>query len=358
MLVALRQSARRSRTPESVVGGLQMAARSLASDPGLSAAAVSAVRDGTFCQTLAAAGPEGIEQVLVGSRFPLSVYTHDIDQAETIGSMRFLSPCLSHIGLLHRAASGVWGAAPPTAVLYAPVDNANGDLVFVISVTVIDEHPSKSTLALLDEVVKIARTAVDRAPEPDNLWQSAVRRVGRATAPAREPGRLIGQHDADEEGLPDRTALVANLARRLPGLHRDRSTAAVIHVSVDQLAAVSTRFGAAMAAELVGQIANRLVVAVREYDLVGQISEDSLAIIVDGIAPDETPLLVERLTRDLAKAYLLDGVLIRQRCSFGTAAVDATTTEATVAFDEALAACGATDSSASGANLLLSPPSN
>ena len=125
----------------------------------------------------------------------------------------------------------------------------------------------------------------------------------------RLESRLI--HDALHDpltGLANRVLLRDHLERAVARHGRRDGMAALLFVDLDDFKRVNDTYGHAAGDQILVQIAQRLVAAVRAEDVVARQSGDEFAVLlVDVDSRDETIHAAERLLRELRRPILLGG---------------------------------------------------
>ena len=118
-------------------------------------------------------------------------------------------------------------------------------------------------------------------------------------------------HDALHDpltGLANRVLLRDHLERALARQGRTEGTAALLFVDLDDFKRVNDSYGHAAGDQILVQLAQRLVAAVRAEDVVARQSGDEFAILLGQVAnANEAILSAERLLRELRRPILLGG---------------------------------------------------
>ena len=109
-------------------------------------------------------------------------------------------------------------------------------------------------------------------------------------------------------GLANRVLLRDHLERALARQGRTEGTAALLFVDLDDFKRVNDSYGHAAGDQILVQVAQRLVGAVRAEDVVARQSGDEFAILLGQVGSgDEAILAAERLLRELRRPILLGG---------------------------------------------------
>ena len=118
-------------------------------------------------------------------------------------------------------------------------------------------------------------------------------------------------HDALHDpltGLANRVLLRDHLERALARQGRTDGMAALLFVDLDDFKRVNDSYGHAVGDQILVQVAQRLVGAVRAEDVVARQSGDEFAILLGQVADaDEAIRSAERLLRELRRPILLGG---------------------------------------------------
>ena len=150
-------------------------------------------------------------------------------------------------------------------------------------------------------------------------------------------------HDALHDpltGLANRVLLRDHLERVLARQGRTDGTAALLFVDLDDFKRVNDSFGHAAGDQILVQVAERLVGAVRAEDVVARQSGDEFAILLGQVGSlDEAIHAAERLLRELRRPILLGGRSVIVGGSVGVALAagqDATLEELVTQADAAM----------------------
>jgi diguanylate cyclase (GGDEF)-like protein/PAS domain S-box-containing protein len=130
-------------------------------------------------------------------------------------------------------------------------------------------------------------------------------------------------HDALHDpltGLANRVLLRDHLERALARQGRAPGRVALLFVDLDDFKRVNDSYGHAAGDEILCRVADRLVAAVRESDVVGRQSGDEFAVLLDHvIADEEAEAAAERILRELRRPIQLGGRSIVVGGSVGVA---------------------------------------
>ncbi len=103
-------------------------------------------------------------------------------------------------------------------------------------------------------------------------------------------------------GLMNRTALAEQVARRLDPMRRDGRGIAVGMVDLDGFKAVNDRYGHATGDRVLGEIASRMVRAVRHMDMVARVGGDEFVIVLDDVAGEAADAQIAPLLARVQRA--------------------------------------------------------
>jgi diguanylate cyclase (GGDEF)-like protein len=354
-MINLRDLAKRVDSDEGLTGMLAVAMRVLVVDGEFSAVAVSVVRDGTDCETLAAAGKSNLHAVLVGSRFPVASFQTELACAEAWGVLRFVP--IEHsaqIGVLHPARAEVADLSGISGTLYAQLTSDSGQLIGMISIE-IDGDPRQPGIVaqrIISDISEVVANAIekqlglaDAAPEPSEL--------PAAEAVAEPLADVIQLRDPDT-GLANREGLDLIMSDTLEQVRTDGGTAALLYLVLEEFDSIAETLGTEVANEVMRRVSRRLQDTVRGHDVVARVSENTMAIVAGKIAPQDTNSLVSRLRRTLAKVHIVEDEVIRVRGSVGVAIVNRESTDVASTLRIAEKACETARNDASSTYVLYS----
>ena len=155
-------------------------------------------------------------------------------------------------------------------------------------------------------------------------------------------------HDALHDpltGLANRVLLRDHLERALARLDRSPGTVALLFVDLDDFKRVNDSYGHAAGDQILAQVAERLVGAVRGEDVVARQSGDEFAVLLGGVSSaDEAIASADRILRELRRPIQLGAHSIATGGSIGIALAsesDATAEELLTQADAAMYAAKA-----------------
>jgi len=172
--------------------------------------------------------------------------------------------------------------------------------------------------------VATAGWARGEAPtELDGDVLARLRGVGDQATTALQKARLLAtvRHQATHDaltGLPNRVLFLDRLEGAL--LEADGAHLGVLFCDLDGFKEVNDTLGHAAGDELLRQVAARLRATIRPEDTVGRLSGDEFAIILPGLADEQSARrLAERVTACFAEPFRLDGTEVGVGTSVGVA---------------------------------------
>ncbi|MGB2624894.1 MAG: diguanylate cyclase [Candidatus Acidiferrum sp.] len=116
---------------------------------------------------------------------------------------------------------------------------------------------------------------------------------------ARENMRFQATHDP-LTSLLNRGAIMDLLGRELQRSHRERKSTAILLGDVDHFKRVNDTLGHAVGDEVLAEIANRLLGAVRSYDFVGRYGGEEFLVVLNSCDPNHAPSRAEQIRRSVA----------------------------------------------------------
>ena len=130
-------------------------------------------------------------------------------------------------------------------------------------------------------------------------------------------------HDALHDpltGLANRVLLRDHLERALARQGRSPGTVALLFVDLDDFKRINDTYGHAAGDQILAQVAERLVSAVRADDVVARQSGDEFAILLDRVGSDDEGLVAaDRILGELRRPIMLGGRSIVVGGSIGVA---------------------------------------
>ncbi|WP_420134864.1 EAL and GGDEF domain-containing protein [Rhodopseudomonas sp.] len=119
-------------------------------------------------------------------------------------------------------------------------------------------------------------------------------------------------------GLPNRTAFLKSLSQMIEACDCASDEFAVLTVDLDGLAEINDVFGHAIGDKLLIEVARRIETASRG-GIVARLSGDEFGLLIDGAQPTMGYELAERVARELAHGFEIDGKTVRTGVTTGIA---------------------------------------
>ncbi|MBY0409879.1 MAG: diguanylate cyclase [Burkholderiaceae bacterium] len=136
---------------------------------------------------------------------------------------------------------------------------------------------------------------------------------------AEERIRHMAQHDL-LTGLPNRVLFNDRLQRAIDNAVRDKSSLALMFIDLDNFKPVNDSLGHAAGDLLLREVAQRMLLCVRESDTVARVGGDEFVVLLRGaIAPHETLAIAEKIRSSLERPFALDQHTLHISCSIGVA---------------------------------------
>lgn len=121
---------------------------------------------------------------------------------------------------------------------------------------------------------------------------------------ARENMRFRATHDP-LTSLLNRGAVMDLLARELHRSHREKKTTAILLGDVDHFKRVNDTLGHVIGDEVLMEIANRLLSAVRSYDFVGRYGGEEFLVVLNSCDPAFAPGRAEAIRKSISNRAVL-----------------------------------------------------
>jgi diguanylate cyclase (GGDEF)-like protein/PAS domain S-box-containing protein len=130
--------------------------------------------------------------------------------------------------------------------------------------------------------------------------------------------KFLAQHDS-LTGLPNRALFFDRLNRALALAQRERRRLAMMFVDLNSFKPVNDTFGHDVGDLLLQAVAHRMEAALRSSDTVARIGGDEFVILLPNVErPEDVEHVVEKIGRDLARRFDLDGRQVSISASIGT----------------------------------------
>jgi diguanylate cyclase (GGDEF)-like protein len=168
---------------------------------------------------------------------------------------------------------------------------------------------------------------------PDTLMDPEIQRLMQEVEALRQELQVMGQRLADAERLADRDVLTPLLNRRafvrevqraIALTRRHKTPASVIYFDMDGFKQINDQYGhAAGDAALIG-VAEQLMAAVREADVVGRIGGDEFAVLLQHADAGAAAAKAAALAQVVAEApTIFEGQTMETRLTWGVRQVGA-----------------------------------
>jgi diguanylate cyclase (GGDEF)-like protein len=177
-----------------------------------------------------------------------------------------------------------------------------------------------------DELLGVATVGWPAGQTPDGPEDEIIERllgVAEQAAAALENARLLAavRHQSLHDpltGLPNRVLFSRHLDAVL-SRHRPDRDIAVLFCDLDRFKATNDELGHAAGDELLRQVAARLRTVVRAEDLVGRLSGDEFALILEVADVEEAATVAARVVDCFERPFRLEGREVRVTISVGVA---------------------------------------
>lgn len=154
-----------------------------------------------------------------------------------------------------------------------------------------------------------------------NLNQSLEQRVNERTLALETVNnelKHLALHDP-LTGLPNRSLIQDRLEQSVIDAKRRRDTFAVFMIDLDRFKEVNDTLGHDIGDQMLTQVSQRLVGALREIDTVGRLGGDEFAIIVDGVNVDTSLIVASKILHAFEKPFALEHMSLSTSASVGIA---------------------------------------
>lgn len=119
--------------------------------------------------------------------------------------------------------------------------------------------------------------------------------------------------------LPNRSLLFDRLSHALSSLRRDRTTAGLLLLDLNQFKEINDTLGHGYGDELLTTVGVRLAEMMREGDTVARLGGDEFAIVVNGASEADLLEISQRVAEEIKKPVRLDGIEVEVTASIGGA---------------------------------------
>lgn len=136
---------------------------------------------------------------------------------------------------------------------------------------------------------------------------------------AEEMVRYLAYHDM-LTGLANRVLLESDLAHAIGNSDRHEDLLGVIFIDLNDFKPVNDTHGHMVGDQVLREVADRLVGAIRESDTVARTGGDEFVVVLPRLsAPDALDVVARKLTAEIARPMRIDGVEIVVTASLGSA---------------------------------------
>ncbi|MCC5952263.1 MAG: diguanylate cyclase [Acidimicrobiia bacterium] len=128
-------------------------------------------------------------------------------------------------------------------------------------------------------------------------------------------------------GLPNRVLLEDRLRQAYGRLRRGSHSVTVVFVDLDDFKDVNDQFGHAVGDAVLVETARRLRAAVRDVDTIARLGGDEFVVVCESLSDTEAEEVLQRLRRNLAAPFTIDGERLGTPASFGAVTTSEPTEE-------------------------------
>lgn len=119
-------------------------------------------------------------------------------------------------------------------------------------------------------------------------------------------------------GLPNRASFHERLSQEIARSRRNRTLLSLLFLDLDRFKIINDTLGHDVGDLLLRETANRISLAVREYDVVSRLAGDEFTVILPDIRdPSDATMVAERIVKALSEPFLLAGNELRITTSIG-----------------------------------------
>lgn len=134
--------------------------------------------------------------------------------------------------------------------------------------------------------------------------------------------------------IPNRYLLLDRVEHLIAQSERNKSTFALLYIDLDKFKSINDTKGHAFGDQVLVETALRLKQSIRNSDTVARIGGDEFVLLLENISnKDDVSTMVETLTKELDKAFVINDERFEVSCSIGVAIYpgEGTTTDALLA---------------------------
>jgi len=168
-------------------------------------------------------------------------------------------------------------------------------LIFAVAIIAAHRFNTRRLRAKAQELTRIVKERTDTL----RLEVLEHQRAKEAAVEAREAMRHQATHD-DLTSLLNRGAILELLARELSRSGREKSFTGVIMADLDHFKTVNDMYGHLVGDEVLREVADRLLVSVRPYDLIGRYGGEEFLIVLNNCDADSAMERAEALRLAIA----------------------------------------------------------
>ncbi|MEH6358749.1 MAG: GGDEF domain-containing response regulator [Pseudomonadales bacterium] len=203
--------------------------------------------------------------------------------------------------------------------------NDHGESDFLSEVKTLS--PSSQIIVVSSEIDSTLGTSLIKAGATDYLDKSALdalalERSLRYVLNIKEAHLKLGYRDHYDSltGLVNRTLFYDRLLHAIQRAERSRQKVVLLTINLDKFKSINDSYGREAGDSAIRTAADRLQSCVRKSDTLARNNGDEFAIILEGVTAESDVLrMVEKITEELAKPFVIPGEQIHLGCSVGVA---------------------------------------
>jgi diguanylate cyclase (GGDEF)-like protein len=151
----------------------------------------------------------------------------------------------------------------------------------------------------------------------NNILSKLKEQFAGSVQPAPED-KLVASHYDALTSLPNRLLLMDRLRQAVNHARRQKQKLAVLSIDIDRFTRVNQSMGTEQGNQLLGEVAERLMVCIRDADTVAREGNDEFALVVTGLDNEERAAQIARRVKGkLQKPFIIDGQEHFLTCSIG-----------------------------------------
>jgi len=203
--------------------------------------------------------------------------------------------------------------------------NDHGETDFLNEVKTLS--PSSQIIVVSSEIDSTLGTSLIKAGATDYLNKSALNALDlerslRYVLNIKEAHLKLGYRDHYDSltGLVNRTLFYDRLLHAIQRAERSRQKVVLLTINLDKFKSINNSYGREAGDSVIRTAADRLQSCVRKSDTLARNNGDEFAVILEGVAAESDVLrMVEKITEELAKPFVIPGEQIHLGCSIGVA---------------------------------------